>query len=223
MRTVDDAADSGGAGTPRTPDQSDPDADRVRRAQAGDHDARAGLLAEYYPRLWGVCRRTLGSADAADDLAQEVMVRVLRGLDGFGGQSRFSTWAVRIAINACLSHLRKQKVRKTVPLGAMQGTDAAGSADAGTVRVRSAEPGAAGRVEQDETLRRLEHALSGLDPLFRVILVLRDMQQMEYAEIAAALDIPVGTVKSRLFRARTALRERLNDDEGRTTGEQEHA
>ena len=140
--------------------------------------------------------------DQASDLTQDTLVRVIEGLPGFDGRSALSTWVIRIAMNGCLSHLRKARIRRHASL------EGSGSAVARPIRGREELSGAE-RVEYDEEALRLLDALECLDPETRAILVLRDLQELEYARIGEVLGIAVGTVKSRLFRARAALREAM--------------
>ncbi len=192
----------------------------VAQARAGDRAAMSTLLARYQDRLFAVCVSMVGNRDDAAELAQDTLVKLIRNLHQFDGQSLFSTWAIRIAMNRCLSHLRAARHRRTVSL---QG---AGSAFSDT-RTDSASPaetlrgdvprhhGAAegdgehsGRsgVEPLAEHAAVSRALASLDMEQRSILILRDVRGLDYDQIAFVLDVPVGTVKSRLFRARAALR-----------------
>lgn len=205
----------------------------LARARTGDRGALGELLELYYPRLWGVCRRVVGDPAVSDDLVQDAMVKIIAGLPGFAGDAKFSTWAIRVTMNVCLSHLRKAKVRRTAgpappavrPMAAAAEppADADPAAGVGPPQPPSAGPvvgsvgpvelPAADRVEQNEALARVEVALARLDAGRRTVLVLRDMHGLEYAEIAASLGVAVGTVKSRLSRAREALRAELERDQ----------
>lgn len=192
----------------------------VRAIQAGETSRWMELLAPYQGRLYAVCLRTLGggagSARArqeAADLAQDAMVKIIQGLSSFDGSSRLSTWMIRVTMNVCLSHLRAQKHRKHAPL------------DSGTIE--SPRPGAEGEppvgsgVEQKELRRRVESALGRLDLEHRTVLVLRDVRGLDYDQIAQVLGVATGTVKSRLFRARAALRDVLEAEGGSGRGDDE--
>jgi len=136
---------------------------------------------------------------------------VIQGLDSYDGRSKLSTWVIRVTMNTCLSHLRKQKLRRHGSLDA--GSE---NASSGPVDPRSfGELSPPGRVELAEMRILLGRALLCLDPDMRAVLVLRDMQELEYERIAKALEVPVGTVKSRLFRARVALRAAVEVELGR--------
>ena len=119
---------------------------------------------------------------------------------------RLSTWIIRVTMNCCLSHLRKQRIRRHASLD-----DEAGPGE----RPDSGEPSPVERVQLSEMRAMLLRAMQRLDPALRAVLVLRDLQELDYQQIATVLGTPVGTVKSRLFRARTALR-RAAEEEART-------
>jgi RNA polymerase sigma-70 factor (ECF subfamily) len=166
-----------------------------RKGAAG---AVAELLSAYQRRVYAICARMLRDEQEARDLAQESLIHVLEGLESYDGRCRLSTWIIQVTINCCLSYLRKERLRRHAPLEGPAWR--AGRAPA------SAEPSPARRVEQQEAAAAVRRALGALDPPMRAILILRDMQDLEYQQIAEVLDVPVGTVKSRLFRARAALR-----------------
>ncbi len=174
------------------------DDELIRAWEKGDDAALAELLRGYQPRVYAVCYRMLQSSDEAVDLTQEALTKILEGLHTFGGRSQFSTWAIRVTMNCCLSHLRRLRLRRHRSLD-----------DPETARERAGggEPPPVDRVEQADRIARVELALSQLDPEARAIIVLRDVQGLDYQQIGEVLSVPVGTVKSRLFRARAALRE----------------
>ena len=195
----------------------DPDALLVERARTGDREALGALLTGHEQMIFAVCLRTLGNRESARDMTQDAMVKAISALDSFDGRSRFSTWLTRIAINACLSHLRKQRLRKHASLDAPIGGagDSGGRAGSAGQRIGqtlpSGEPEPGSRIEADETLDCLDRAMARMDPEQRVLLSLRDVRGLDYSRIADALGVPVGTVKSRLFRARAALREAMEE------------
>jgi RNA polymerase sigma-70 factor (ECF subfamily) len=161
------------------------------------------LLRVYQRRIYTLCYRMVRDDHEARDLTQDAMVKVLEGLDSYDGRSKLSTWVIRVTMNCCLSHLRRQRLRRHASLEGAAG-------EGGTARSRL-EPAAGElsplrRVEQAEMRSVVLRALQCLDPDMRAVLVLRDMQDLEYQRIGDILGIPLGTVKSRLFRARTALR-----------------
>ena len=190
------------------------DADLVAAAQRGDRDALDRLLRRHYDRIHAVCRRIAGSTRDADDAAQEAMIRIVRALDRFDGRASFSTWSYRIATNAALDELRKRSRRPK--LRVVGDDDRAGPPE-------PADELAHRRVEGVVDRLAIDAALVALPEEFRVAVVMRDVGDLDYAEIADALSVPVGTVKSRIARGRRMLLERLGNrdpvDE-RPTGEE---
>lgn len=186
----------------------------VKAVRAGDPRAWHELLTRYQNRLYSICLRMVGTTprakDIATDLCQDAMVKIVQGLSTFDGTSKLSTWMIRVTMNVCLSHHRAQKLRRHASLDS-PGSGAGGSdsdkAPSLAQLLESREQSTHERVSQDQARTRLSEALSRLDPEQRAILVLRDVRNMDYEHIGLALGIPVGTVKSRLFRARAALRE----------------
>lgn len=166
----------------------------VSRAQLGDRAAMNALLGRHYDRLYAVCYRLAGNpADAADG-CQEALLALVRGLSRFDGRSSFATWSYRVATNACLDELRR-KQRRPIPVEDVIEPSETGQSLAQQV---------ADRVALDDALPRLPEE-------FRAPVVLRDVAGMEYREIAEALSIPLGTVRSRIARGRRQLAELLGN------------
>ncbi len=179
--------------------------------RGGDPAAMGKLLEAYQRRIHGICYRMVRDEHDARDLTQDSMLRVIQGLDSYDGRSKLSTWIIRVTMNTCLSHLRKQKLRRHGSLDAGSETASSGPMDPRSF----GELSPPGRVELAEMRILLGRALLCLDPDMRAVLVLRDMQELEYERIANALEVPIGTVKSRLFRARVALRAAVEVELGR--------
>jgi RNA polymerase sigma-70 factor (ECF subfamily) len=176
----------------------------VEAARRGDAAAMDQLLRRHYDRVHAVCRRIAGSTRDADDAAQEAMIRVVRNLDRFDGRSAFATWVYRIATNTALDELRRRKRRPQ--LHAVDDDDRAPA--------EPVDPLAGRRIDAVAERMAIDAALADLPEEFKVPVVMRDVGDLDYAEIAAALDIPVGTVKSRIARGRRMLVGRLgNRDE----------
>jgi RNA polymerase sigma-70 factor (ECF subfamily) len=169
------------------------DAVLAERAAGGDRRALEVLLDRHADRIHAVCRRIVAHPDDALDATQEAMIAVARGIRRFDGRAAFTTWCYRVATNAALDELRRQRRR---PLAA---DPAAPEPVAGGPSV---EDGVGARLDVDAALRRLPEE-------FRVAVVLRDLCDLDYAEIADVLDIPPGTVRSRISRGRAILVERL--------------
>lgn len=167
----------------------------VTAAREGDRAAVDALLRRHYPRLRALCGRLTGDPSDADDACQEALVALVRGLPRFDGRSSFATWAYRVATNTCLDELRRRRRRPLLPT---REDDAQPSMDG---------PPAAGTDVGDRVAARLDvdAALAQLAPEFRAAVVLRDLCQLSYDEIAHVLDVPVGTVRSRIARGRAAL------------------
>lgn len=179
------------------------DAALVAAAQGGDRFALDQLLRRHYDRIHAVCRRVAGSTRDADDACQEALIKIVRSLPRFDGRSSFGTWAYRIATNASLDELRKRQRRPA--LHAVADEDRPEAVDAKADRYTDSFP--------DRLV--LDAALDHLPEDLRVAVVLRDVADFDYAEIAETLDVPVGTVKSRISRGRAALATQLRLDEDR--------
>ncbi|MCU1364708.1 MAG: putative polymerase subfamily sigma factor [Ilumatobacteraceae bacterium] len=187
------------------------DATLLDAARNGDRSSLDQLLRRHYDRIYAVCRRITGNDADAADAAQEAMIAIVRALAKFDGRSTFSTWVYRIATNASLDELRRRRRRPLTGLDATgHGRDDAG--DSGPVE--HADPDSGVRIDAIGDRALLDRALAGLAEDFRVPVVLRDVGDLDYAEIAAVLDVPVGTVKSRIARGRAALAVALGRDFG---------
>jgi len=173
----------------------------VAAAQAGDRRSLDILLRRHYDKVHAVCRRIAGSSRDADDAAQEAMISIVRGIQRFDGRSAFTTWIYRIATNAALDELRKRNRRPALH----SVTDDDGSPPE-AVDSRSERT-----IESVSDRIAIDDALAGLPPEFKAAVVLRDVCDLDYAEIADALDIPVGTVKSRIARGRSLLVQQLGN------------
>lgn len=178
------------------------DAELVTRAQSGDKGAVDELLRRHYDRLYAVCRRVAGNdADAADG-CQEALMAIVRGLPRFDGRSTFKTWSYRVATNACLDELRRKKRRPIAVEETPEPVD-----DGPQLDQRAADR------------LTLDGAVAQLPQEFRLPVVLRDVGGLDYAEIAETLDIPPGTVRSRIARGRKQLAGILGNQ---TTVEERH-
>ena len=169
------------------------DAALVAAAQGGDRFALDQLLRRHYDRLHAVCSRVAGSTRDADDACQEALIKIVRSLPRFDGRSSFGTWAYRIATNASLDELRKRQRRPALHV--------VGEDDRPETVDRTADL----YTESFPDRLVLDDALDRLPEDLRVAVVMRDVADFDYAEIADALDIPLGTVKSRISRGRAAL------------------
>ena len=176
------------------------DLELIRRAKSGDTFAFDELMTRYAESIYRlVYRMTRNHADA-EDLSQETFIRAYRSIGGFDEQYRFYTWLHRIAVNLCINQFKKAGRFRLVPLpGSEAGTEAADIADP-----REGE-------ERSSLRRDLDRALAKLPPDQRMVFVLRVQEELSYNEISGQLGIPVGTVMSRLNRARNRLKELLRE------------
>lgn len=185
-------------------ERADPDIELVRLAQAGDMRAFEALVVKHQRRIARHVARFIKSADDVEDVVQEVFVRVYRGLASFRGDSLFYSWLYRIASNTALNHLRR--VSPEVPLGD----------DAPEERAGEFLPGVSDAAQPDRTLMAeqiadaVQRALAKLQPQLAEALLLFEVENKSYAEIAEMLQIPIGTVRTRIFRARDFIAKRLS-------------
>jgi RNA polymerase sigma-70 factor (ECF subfamily) len=177
------------------------DAELVAAGSAGDRGALDELLRRHYDRVYAVCRRITGNDADGADAAQEALISIVRSLHRFDGRSSFGTWAYRIATNASLDELRRRRRRPAVGTAESVGHDPAHDV---------VDPDAGVRIDGLADRLAIDVALARLAEDFRVAIVLRDLTGLDYAEIASILDVPVGTVKSRLARGRAALAQLLS-------------
>lgn len=187
------------------------DARLANAARRGDSRSLASLIERHQSRVYRMCLRVTGNEDAAAEATQDALLRAVRAIATFDERAQFSTWITRIAINACLTRARSEKLRRHASLDApIRGFSAASDQSPTIGDSRSGgELTAAQRVEQGEDRARVLAVLAGLDVEARTILILRDGHDLEYEQIAEMLGVAIGTVKSRLFRARVALREAM--------------
>ncbi len=177
----------------------------VVQTREGNRDAFAALVGRYQERVVNICARGVGDADAAHDVAQEVFIKAYRGLERFQGDSRFFTWLFRIATNEAISARRKRSRHDRVRSldGGAGGDDERRQDPPDTTYEPSAE---AMRHDEQAVVQR---AIAELDDEQAQVILLRDIDGLSYQEIAEVLQAPIGSVKSRIHRARLALKDRL--------------
>jgi len=183
------------------------DATLVHQVQDGDTGAFGRLVTRYQDRVVNLCWRMCGNLDEAHDLAQETFLHAIQKLNLYRFEASFYTWLFRIAVNECLSHRRKCK-RVVLSLHGGDGkymTDQRDMRMAGRESTETQEP--ISRLTARELQDELVAALDRLEDDYRAIVVLRDVEGLDYQEICEVLDLSIGTVKSRLHRARLALRD----------------
>lgn len=160
------------------------------------------LIRPYQDRLYNTLYRLLGQREEAAELLQESLLRAYRGLQSYQGEASFYTWLYRIAMNVVSTNRRRQRAY-SLDRPAQPGQGADDLPD----RKDDSRPGR--KLELDERRAQIEAALASIPELFRVVLVLKDIEGLKYEEIAEILDVPIGTIRSRLHRARSEMRDRL--------------
>ena len=170
------------------------DEDLVARAANGDQFAFGSLVERHQGRIYHVCLRIMGSTEDAQDASQDTFLTAMRKLSQFRGDAAFGTWLHRIAVNSCYDSLRRKKRR---PLLRAIDTEDGPQPDLG--------PAAADHADEVAGTLDVAQALATISEDYRVVLVLADVQDLAYEEISRILDVPVGTVKSRVHRGRLAL------------------
>lgn len=193
----------------------DDDSTLISAAQNGDRRALDQLLRRHQARVHAICRRLAGNDADALDATQEALIAIVKGLPRFDGRAKFTTWAYRVATNACLDELRRRGRRpdpglpeyETADLRPLGSANPGDPADAATIRVD------------------VDRGLAELPEEFRTAVVLRDVAGLDYAEIAEALDLAPGTVRSRIARGRARLVAVLTESGGdgnQTTPDERH-
>ncbi|GHO43674.1 RNA polymerase sigma factor [Ktedonospora formicarum] len=183
----------------------------VAASQAGNQDAFASLVQRHQRRVFNLVYRMLQSYEEANEITQETFLAAWQGLSSFRGDARFSTWLYRIAYNCCLKQLEMRKRDKALQAAIQEEhlLDLAGEENAAMTQIEAA----------DRQSLVHEH-LSTLPAKYRIVLVLRHLQDMTYEEMAEILTMPIGTIKTHLFRARNLLKERIQaiEQDWRTRG-----
>jgi RNA polymerase sigma-70 factor (ECF subfamily) len=185
----------------------------VERCRDRDEAAFNEIVGRYKSKVYNYLFRMMGNASDAEDVTQEVFVRLYLSLDSFRSQASLSTWLFRIAGNLCIDHFRRAKKHRAVaysldePVGAEGAESSDGSNRGHEVPDMTYEPHRL--LERDETSRQIQLAMDQLPEKLRGVLILHDIEGMPYEEIAQIVGCPLGTVKSRLFNARQHLRQRL--------------
>lgn len=176
--------------------------DVIKRIQRGDRNAFNELVSEYEKQIINIAYGLLSDREDAYDAAQEVFIRIYKSIDSFKGQSSLSTWIYRITVNICNDMLRKrQRSAVTVSIS--------GDEDSLETELPDTKPTPEEAAEQSEAQAAVRRALEALSAEYRQVITLCDLQGLSYDETATVLKCPTGTVKSRLNRARNALRKKL--------------
>jgi len=177
------------------------DQEAVAQAAKGDHEAFRVLVERYQNRAYGLALRVMRDEESARDVVQEAFLKAYRSLDRFEGRSSFYTWLYRIVMNLCLDAKRRQPAGRLVEWDEQRAVQ---TAAVDPDRQRASSP--SGELERSQLRDALRHAIEQLPDDARETLVMREIDGLSYAEIAQALEIPKGTVMSRLHHARKRLR-----------------
>lgn len=174
------------------------DAECVRKLQRGETDAFETLIRRHQKTIFNLVYRMLGDYDEAAEISQEAFLSAYRAIGNFRGEANFSTWLYRIALNHATTRRKSLNThqQRSVPI---ENTEPASDP----------HPGPAESMEKKEIRQHVQQALNRLDPEDAAVILLRDLQDVPYEEVARVLEIPIGTVKSRLHRARQALKSEL--------------
>jgi RNA polymerase sigma-70 factor (ECF subfamily) len=172
----------------------------IERCLAGDQAAWDQIVQQHWRKVFNVAYRFVGRHDEAEDLTQDIFLKIFRALGTFDRRANFQTWLISISRNLCIDHYRSvRKERETMA----RDVDPAGLSPASTAR------GPYGQLELSDVRNRIRTALQALPPTLREAVVLRDLQEFSYQEIADRLQLPEGTVKSRINRGRLELAKQL--------------
>jgi len=187
-----------------------PDADVVLLAQQGREAAFRELVRRYERPVFSLVFRMVRDREIAEDLAQETFIKVLNNVERYRPEFKFSSWLFKIANNVAIDHLRKRQL-VTISIDGSPHAATAAEAEASSFDVGARGESALEEIESKELGSAIERAIAGLRPEYRACIMLRHVEDRSYEEIAVTLDLPLGTVKTYIHRARHELREALKD------------
>lgn len=168
----------------------------IQRCLAGDQDAWAQIVRQHWRKVFNIAYKFTGKHDEAEDLTQDVFLKIFKSLETFDRRANFQTWLVSVSRNLCIDHYRSvRKERETIDR----------DVDAGQLTPAATTVSPVAALEQADRVALLKKALAQLPPTLRSAVLLRDIQELSYQEIADRLNLPEGTVKSRINRGRTEL------------------
>ena len=178
----------------------------IQKAQKGDTNAFGTLVASYEKFIFNVACKMFSNSEDASDIAQEALIKAYKNIDKFDFNSSFSTWLYRITVNACIDEMRRRKGRESISI------DAEDEESGLALQIEDTYLGAEERVIQNETVSEVRAAIDKLSEEHKTVIILRDLQDMTYEQVAQTLDLSIGTVKSRLARARKSLKDIILKD-----------
>ena len=185
-----------------------PDADVVALAQQGREDAFREIIRRYERPVFSLVYRMVRDREVAEDLAQDAFIRVLNHLDKYRSEFKLSSWLFKIANNVAIDHLRKRQLN-TISMHGSPNAGTASEIEATSIDIESGDENALDEIEAKELGGEIERAIAKLRPEYRSCIMLRHVEGRSYEEIATTLDLPLGTVKTYIHRARHELREAL--------------
>ncbi len=181
----------------------DEDIQLIERFRNGDQRAFDELMKKYYRKVCNTIFYTIGSPEHVEDLAQDIFIKVYDSLPSYRSQSSFFTWLYRITINFCIDEIRRQRRQRFFSFGSLS------KRQQDVDHAKLSQPSIDAEVDRRELISHLRRAIAMLPEKLRAVITLRDIEGLSYAEIATILKCSLGTVKSRLFTARTKMRESL--------------
>ncbi len=185
-----------------------PDADVVRLAQQGRELAFRELVRRYERPVFSLVFRMVRDRELAEDLSQDAFIKVLNHIDRYSPEFKFSSWLFKIANNVAIDHLRRRRI-ETISIDGSPHASSAAEIEATTLNLQSEQESALDEMEAKELGSAIEVAIAKLRPEYRACIMLRHVEGRAYEEIAATLDLPLGTVKTYIHRARHELRQSL--------------
>ncbi|MGE0704508.1 MAG: RNA polymerase sigma factor [Vicinamibacterales bacterium] len=181
----------------------------IHRCLAGDQRAWELIVRQHWRKVFNVAYKFVGKHDEAEDLTQEIFLKIFKSLHTFDRRANFQTWLISVSRNLCIDHYRGvRKERETIDR----------AVDPNELTPAANDPGPIAALEQQDRVELLREAMSGLPETLRAAVLMRDIQEMSYQEIADALHLPEGTVKSRINRGRTELARQIRRLRGDQSG-----
>jgi RNA polymerase sigma-70 factor (ECF subfamily) len=199
----------------KRPGSPDPDVAFVRAVQGGDMAAFDQLVIKHKDKLFNMVYWLLGDYQEANDCAQEIFIKVFKSIKKFRFQSSFSTWLYRIAINTCKNRIKSSAFRWKKRMVSLENPESS-KQDNRSYEIQNSSPSPENSLEKKEQIMLIQKAVNALPREQNRVVVLRDIQGLSYQEIADITGLNLGTVKSRLARARMELRNRLNSARTKT-------
>ncbi len=200
---------------PESPSSADVEA-LIQRCLKGDQLAWDAIVKQYWRKVFNVAYKFVGKHDEAEDLTQDIFLKIFKSLDTFDRRANFQTWLISISRNLCIDHYRSvRKERETIDR----------DVDTSDLSPQSHDPSPVAALEQRDRVALLRDAMAALPETLRTAVLMRDIQELSYQEIAEQLRLPEGTVKSRINRGRTELARqirKLRGDEYRPTDSMPH-